>query len=85
MQEAGVDISAQSSKGFESVPPINFDQIVTLCGDADEGCPTLGATVKRSHWPLPDPAAAAGTEEEILPVFRQVRDEIRRRVEAMFA
>jgi two-component system phosphate regulon sensor histidine kinase PhoR len=85
MQEAGVDISTQSSKGFESVPSINFDQIVTLCGDADEYCPTLGTTVKRSHWPLPDPAATAGTEEEILPVFRQVRDEIRRRVEALFA
>ncbi len=85
MQEAGVDISMQSSKGLDKVPLNDIDQVITLCGDADEHCPTLAATVKRSHWPLPDPAAAAGTEEEILPIFRQVRDEIRRRVEALFA
>jgi arsenate reductase len=39
--------------------------------------------VKRAHWPLPDPAATAGNGAEVLPLFRQVRDEIRRRVEAL--
>lgn len=85
MHEAGIDISMQSSKGLDRVPLNSIDQIITLCGDADERCPTLGVKVKRAHWPLPDPAAAAGTEEDVLPLFRQVRDEIRRRVQALLA
>jgi len=85
MQEVGIDISAQSSKGLDQVPLDEINQVITLCGDADERCPTLGLQAKRAHWPLPDPAAAQGSEEETLPLFRQVRDEIRRRVQALFA
>jgi arsenate reductase len=39
--------------------------------------------IKRIHWPLEDPAAATGSEEEVLAVFRKVRDEIRQKVEAL--
>ncbi|HLN87055.1 MAG TPA: ATP-binding protein, partial [Candidatus Limnocylindrales bacterium] len=85
MQEVGIDISVQSSKGLDEVPLNEIDQVITLCGDADERCPTLSTKVKRAHWPLPDPAAALGGEEDILPLFRQVRDEIRLRVQALFA
>jgi len=85
MQEAGVDISMQSSKGLDNIPLEEIDRVITLCGDADERCPTLGAKEKRAHWPLPDPAAALGSEEEVLPLFRQVRDEIRQRVQALLA
>lgn len=38
----------------------------------------------RVHWPLPDPAAVTGSEEEVLDSFRDVRDEIRRRLEIVF-
>ena len=41
--------------------------------------------VNRHHWPLIDPAKAAGSEEEILQCFRQVRDEMRRVFEAYAA
>jgi len=85
MQEAGIDISMQSSKGLDKVPLNDIDQVITLCGDADERCPTLSAKVKRAHWALPDPAATAGSEEEVLPLFRQARDEIRQRVQALLA
>jgi len=85
MQEIGIDISTQSSKGLEQVPLNEISQVITLCGDADERCPTLGIQVKRAHWPLPDPAAAQGSEDEILSLFRHVRDEIRGRVQAWFA
>jgi arsenate reductase len=85
MQEAGIDISMQSSKGLDKVPLNDIDHVITLCGDADERCPTLDVKIKRTHWALPDPAATAGSEEEVLPLFRQVRDEIRRRVQALLA
>jgi thioredoxin type arsenate reductase len=83
MQEAGIDISHQCSKGLDAVPLDGIDLIVTLCGDAAETCRAteLGAT--RDHWPLPDPALARGSEERMISAFRDVRDQIRGRVEAL--
>jgi arsenate reductase len=84
MQEAGIDITAQYSKGVGAVPLDHVEQIITLCAEADEQCPTW-AQMKRRHWPVADPAAVPGTEEEVLTAFRKVRDEIRARVEELFA
>jgi arsenate reductase len=54
-----------------------FDEIVTVCDNAQESCPVIpGGGVKR-HQGFADPSAAKGTEAEVLAVFRQVRDEIR--------
>ncbi|MBI3001272.1 MAG: PAS domain-containing protein [Deltaproteobacteria bacterium] len=85
MKEVGVDISRQRSKGIEEIPMEQIDLVATLCGEATESCPTLPPNTRHLHWPLPDPALAAGTNEEILQAFRQVRDEIRARVESLFA
>ncbi len=85
MQEAGIDITKQRSKGLESVPLDSLDQIVTLCGDVDEQCPVLENRVERIHWPLPDPALALGDEQRILAIFRQVRDDIAGRVKALLS
>ena len=85
MKEAGIDIAGQRSKSLASVALDTLDQVVTLCGEADEQCPTLARQVKRRHWPIADPALARGTEEEVLAVFRKTRDEIRARVEELFA
>jgi len=85
MSEAGIDITKQHSKGLRSIPLDTLDQLITLCGDAAETCPTLPAKVARTHWPLPDPALATGDEEEVMKVFRQVRDDIRARVQALFS
>ena len=80
MAEAGVDISAQESTRVTDDMIGAADLVVTVCGHADEYCPALPANVKKIHWPLSDPAKAAGTEEEILAVFRATRDVVRTRV-----
>jgi len=85
MKEIGTDISSQRSKSLEEVPLEGIDLVVTLCGEAAESCPTLPKKTERLHWPLPDPALAQGDDEEILKTFRAVRDEIRGRVEELFA
>jgi arsenate reductase len=85
MQEAGVDISAQRSKGLEAVPSEEIDLVVTLCGEAAESCPTFPKKTERLHWPLPDPAMAKGSEDAVLKTFREVRDAIRARVEEIFS
>ncbi|HXG49887.1 MAG TPA: ATP-binding protein [candidate division Zixibacteria bacterium] len=84
MNEAGVDISGQSSKSLEAVPVSEIDLVVTLCGESDEECPVPAGTAPRMHWPLPDPVAVQGDEETVLAAFRKVRDEIRARVEELF-
>ena len=83
MHEAGVDISLQESTRLTDAMLAAADYLVTVCGHADEQCPVLPPGIRKEHWPLSDPAKAAGTEEEILSVFRQTRDEIRQRVEEL--
>ncbi|MBK8638251.1 MAG: arsenate reductase ArsC [Chromatiaceae bacterium] len=80
MAEAGVDISGQSSKELTQEHLDWADRVITVCGDAEETCPLLPPGTRKEHWPLPDPARATGSEEEILAVFRASRDDIHRRV-----
>jgi arsenate reductase len=82
MREVGVDISDQRSKHIDEIPLQSIDTLVTLCGEAEEACPVVRADVRRVHWPLPDPSRAP--EGSRTQVFREVRDEIRWRVSALW-
>ena len=81
MEEAGVDISGQSSKLADSIEGIPLDLVITVCGHADEQCPVVPSGVEKIHWPLTDPAKARGNEEEIMAQFRATRDEVKQRVQ----
>jgi arsenate reductase len=78
MGEAGIDISGHSSKTPDSIG-LTFDVVITVCGHADEHCPHFpGARVM--HVGFDDPprlAAGAAGEDEAMPHYRRVRDEIR--------
>jgi arsenate reductase len=80
MQEAGLDISQQESTRVDEAMLEAADLVVTVCGHADEHCPILPPGTHKEHWPLNDPAKAAGSEDEIMQVFRASRDEIKQRV-----
>lgn len=80
MAEKGIDISQQYSKLIDPVYLAHCDLVVTLCGDAKDRCPLTPPSVKKIHWPLPDPGAATGTAENQLAVFRQVRDQIEKNI-----
>lgn len=80
MKEAGVDISCQESTKLTDEMLASADYLVTVCGHADEHCPVLPIGMRKEHWPLSDPAKATGSEEEIMAVFRESRDDIRQRV-----
>lgn len=82
LAEIGIDISAHHAKGLDDVPLGDADVIVTLC--AEEECPYVPGPAKRLAWPLPDPAAADGGHAARLAAFREVRDEIRRRLPALW-
>lgn len=74
MAEVGIDLSHNASKLIDTNYLNQCDLVVTLCGDARDRCPMTPPTVKKLHWPLPDPAQATGTEIEKMEVFRKVRD-----------
>jgi arsenate reductase len=78
MQEAGVDISSHFSKTVEELPKVAFDYVVTVCDHAHENCPYFPGG-KIVHVGFQDPPALTKemtNEEEILSVYRKVRDEI---------
>ena len=76
MREIGIDISQQTSKDVVSLLGQHVPYVVTVCDNAKERCPIFPGTWKFLHWSLEDPAAAEGTAEERLAVFREVRDQI---------
>ncbi len=80
LAEVGI-VHQGASKAVEVFRGQSFDLVVTLCGEAEEDCPAWLGPGRRAHLGFHDPARAAGSEEEILAVFRQVRDDIRAGVE----
>lgn len=83
MAEAGVDISSQTSKHVDDLLGIDFDYVITLCGNAREQCPVFGGKVRLVHVPFEDPTMLMGTPEQAMAAFRQTRDEIRTFVETL--
>lgn len=81
MAEIGIDISGQTSKDVAIFLGENFPYVVTVCQNAREKCPIFLRTYKFLHWGFDDPAAATGTHDERLAVFRRVRDEIIKRIQ----
>ena len=77
MREIGIDISGHTSKHLNDFLTSKVDTVITVCGKADQACPMFPGQVNRYHWGFDDPAHATGTEEEVLNIFRQVRDQIR--------
>jgi len=82
MSEVGIDISAHRSKHLNEFLHTPVETVITVCGNADQVCPMFPGQVNRHHWGFFDPAKAEGSEEQILKVFREVRDEMRRVFEA---
>lgn len=78
LDELGIDLSAHRSKHMDEFLDRNIDTVITVCGNADQVCPTYPGQAHRHHWAFDDPAHATGTDEEVLAEFRRVRDEIRR-------
>jgi arsenate reductase len=87
MLEIGIDISGQHSKSTQEFQDTVFDLAVTVCDQAKQACPICSTELELPsqsprareviHKSFVDPAVAAGSEEEQLEAFRQVRDEIK--------
>jgi len=78
-----IDILKQRSKKVKEFIGQKYDYVITLCGEnAKDVCPAFAGEVKkRLHWNFRDPAEAEGEEKEALTVFREVRDQIKDKIE----
>jgi len=83
MAEVGIDLSTHRSKSIMEFQGKNFDYVVTVCDPARENCPFFPGEnlIDKS---FPDPATFTGTEEEVLPKVRVVRDDIKSWIEDTF-
>jgi arsenate reductase (thioredoxin) len=82
LDEIGIDIRGHHSKSVDTISPDGVDAVITLC--AEEVCPVFLGAARRIHWGLPDPASSGLTGEAQLQSFRDVRDELRRRLSVAF-
>ena len=78
MGEVGIDLSSHLPKPVDDFLNDAFDFVITVCDNANKNCPVFNGDVKhRLHIGFKDPAEATGSKEEIMEVFRSIRDEIR--------
>jgi len=81
LAEVGIDMAGQYAKDLSQFMfRMHFGYLITVCDRAEQRCPIFPGMGVRLHWSFEDPAAASGTDEERLAVFREVRDQIESRV-----
>lgn len=84
MQEAGIDISKQKTRAVSDVLQTGkqFAYVITVCDETSaERCPIFPGVATRLHWSFPDPSTLPGDRSAKLAKIREIRDEIRRKVE----
>lgn len=85
MKEIGIDIGDGYPKHVRQFLGQSFFAVVTVCADAERTCPRFDGKVNhRVHLGFDDPAMAEGAEQEVLGVFRRVRDEIKESCEQLY-
>ena len=84
MREVGIDISKKKTQAVFDVLKSGklFAYVVTVCDETSaERCPIFPGGATRLHWSFPDPSSLAGSDSEKLTKVREIRDEIRSKVE----
>jgi arsenate reductase len=84
MKEIGIDISSRTSKSSKKIASEDLDYVITVCDQAKETCPIFPGGKYLFHKSFKDPAKHIGSEEDILKIFRSVRQEIKDWIERFF-
>ncbi|MSO85585.1 MAG: arsenate reductase ArsC [Rhodospirillales bacterium] len=86
MEEMGIDLGRHRAKSFADLQDSSFDLIVSLSPEAQhkamEMTRTMACTVE--FWNTFDPTMVEGSREARLDAYRQVRDELFRRIKDRF-
>ena len=84
LEEVGIKLSPQKPKTLTDVPLDEIDLVITLSPEMKERHPALSANAKLIHWAIPDARRASGGDAAMSAVYRYLRDEIDKRVAALF-
>jgi len=85
MKEIGIDISKAIAEDVDKYLSQSFNYVITVCDNAKQTCPVFtGKVEKQIHIGFDDPADAVRTEEEVMSVYRRVRDEIREQFQKFY-
>ncbi|MGF1530796.1 MAG: arsenate reductase ArsC [Puniceicoccaceae bacterium] len=85
LEEIGIDASGHTSKHLDQYLNTGIHTVITVCGNADQACPTFPGQVSRYHWGFEDPPLAVRPDEEEIDAFRRIRDQIKLVFEAYAA
>ena len=85
LDEGGIDHRWARSKPMTEFLDRPFDHVITVCDDAAEVCPVFPGPAVRTHWSIPDPARARGTDDEVMAVYRATFADLRERISAFLA
>ena len=85
LKEEKINLDNLYSKSLTEFLNMEFDYVITTCDDARDNCPIFPGKGKKLHWGLDDPSQAQGTREEKLQKFREVRNELKKRIIDLFS
>jgi protein-tyrosine-phosphatase len=85
MLERGIDLAGRRSKHLSEFTDRRFDYVISLCDRVREICPEFPGTPQAIHWSVRDPAREPGTDEETLPAFERIADELEMRIGFLLA
>ena len=85
LDEAGIAHVGARSKSMTEFRDREFDHVITVCDNAAEECPIFPGPAVRTHWSIPDPALATGTDDEVLAVYRGTLADLRGRIDGFLA
>jgi len=82
MGERGISLEGQVPKGVDTyLGKVHFAHVITVCGEAEENCPTVFLNMGlHDHWPFDDPAKFKGSSQQRMVLTRALRDRIEDRV-----
>ncbi len=82
LDEQGIGHDWARSKPMTDYLDHEFDHVITVCDDAAEACPIFPGPAARTHWSIPDPALAVGSEDQQMAVYRATFDDLGQRIVA---
>jgi arsenate reductase len=85
LDEAGIGHEWARSKSMTDFLDRPFDHVITVCDDAAEVCPVFPGPAVRTHWSIPDPAKARGSDDELMAIYRATYADLRERIAGFLA
>lgn len=86
LAEEGLSLGDRHPRTMEDLEDDYFDLIITLAPEAHHAALELtrSLAVDVEYWPTPDPTDIAGTREQILAAYRDVRERLKARIRHRF-